>query len=122
MAYIKRAALIVTAALTGLCGTPLPAETYFQSGNALYARCTTDKSDRSYYQNDAFCMAYIVGVADEFELNRAVAKKDECVSSSVTMGQLRDVAQKYLQEHPETRNYGASILVTLALISAFNCK
>jgi hypothetical protein len=91
----------------------------FLDGNDLYQECTADKNTTTYYQRNASCSAYVVGVADAISFNRAIMKKDYCLPQNATRGQLKDVVTLWLREHPALRSYGAAGLVTLALTEAF---
>jgi hypothetical protein len=66
------------------------------------------------------------GLCTGFAFSIYVALRDPsihlvCASDNVTTGQLRDVAIKYLRNHPEKRHIAADTLVSLALQDAFLC-
>ena len=88
----------------------------FQSGNQLYAACETDTG---------FCMGYVAGVADSMSLAQvaggSLAGVVACVPFPVVVGEAKNVAAKYLHEHPELQAYTAVNLVALALRDAFPC-
>ncbi|WP_294189049.1 Rap1a/Tai family immunity protein [uncultured Sphingomonas sp.] len=106
----------------GGCFTPSPASADFKDGNELLAKCTTEKSDSVYYQNTAYCIAYIAGAVDMFTTWQMVGKAPQCMPDNATAGQIRDVVVKYLQDHPTKRAEPGSLLVASALLEGFNCK
>jgi len=65
-------------------------------------------------------MAYIVGIADALEGN-VIDGWRACIPQSVTQGQAKDVALKWLRAHPEKRHFAAAGLVAYALSDAFPC-
>jgi hypothetical protein len=73
-------------------------------GNSLWQKCLPVDSQ-------GFCLGYVRGVAETLMPLVRI-----CIPGNVTIGQLRDVALKYLQEHPEQRHKHATSL----LLSAFN--
>ena len=92
-----------------------PATAGFLTGNALYSDCTA----REVVAN-ARCAAYIVGVHDDFMLERTIeGAPSECTPNGTTAGQLTDVVVRYLRENPETRNLSAALLVRLAIVKGW---
>jgi hypothetical protein len=88
----------------------------FQSGIQLNSACQTDTG---------FCMGYVAGVADAMSLVQVtggnLAGVVACIPFPVVIGQAKDVAAKYLHEHPELQGYTAVNLVAFALRDAFPC-
>ena len=71
--------------------------------------------------NAANCDAYLSGVAD------AVAAQGPqhapfCIPDAVTGKQLREVAVKYLHDHPQELELKAGTVATHAFSAAFACK
>ena len=60
--------------------------------------------------------AYVAGVYDSLKTGRYI-----CIRPSITTGQMRDVAIKYVKENPKLRDGQAHMLVRDALINAFPC-
>ena len=108
---------LAAAALTGPSEAQNPgAIRAFQSGNQLYAACEADTG---------LCMGYVAGVADAMSLVQvtggSIAGVVACIPFPVVIGEAKDVAVKYLREHPELRAYTAVDLVAFALHDAFPC-
>lgn len=102
--------------------SPAPANADFKSGNDLYQDCTTREDAAAYYQKRAYCMGYIVGVADANSTFGAIIRRPLfCLSAGVTTGQLVDVVTRYLETHPQSRHYAAASLVGGAFMEAFPC-
>jgi hypothetical protein len=107
---------LAVAALTGPTGAQNGTIRAFQSGNHLSAACETDTG---------LCLGYVAGVADAMSLVQvtggSIAGVEACIPFPVVIGEAKDVAVKYLREHPELRAYTAVDLVALALHDAFPC-
>ena len=86
------------------------------TGNKIYDVCSSEQlADQ---QN---CYGYVAGVADVMQYD-AVNRYRACVPAGTTPAQLREIAIKFLMEHPiELRHYTASALVATALGEAFPC-
>lgn len=101
----------------------------FVTGNRLHEWCTASATDPAYYAKDAQCTAFVMGVHDAAlslaTVNAMVAEAAEipyiCTPVGVTAGQIRDIAQAYLREHPESRHGDAAIMTMVALMDAFPC-
>ncbi len=94
------------------------------TGNDLYPELETRQLFSSGILNDyALCLisghalGYVGGVYDWVIMESGLI----CPAGNITYNQVADIAYKYLKEHPESRQYNASILVTAALIQAFPC-
>ena len=111
-------AAVGTAALIA----PRVAPAQFYDGNKLYGFCTARESEATYYQQDARCTAYIIGAVDELTLLQQAHGLPACLPANATVGQLRDVVEKYLRDHPEKRAFAASAMVSVALREAFACQ
>jgi hypothetical protein len=88
----------------------------FESGNDLYAQCNGVPSAL------LKCQGYIAGIADVITGENTINGFGACVPRDVVLGQLVDVAKRFLYLHPETRQRGASGLVAQALYEALPCK
>jgi Rap1a immunity proteins len=91
-----------------------PSSRAFETGNSLYATCTTDHTAFS----EGYCMGFIAGTADTME---GIRISNICSPEKATVGQVRDVVLKYLAEHPETRQNSAFDLIQEALVKAWPC-
>lgn len=116
-----------------VAGSPAASQVTYRTGNNLYADCTTREDSPLYYQNDAACTLYVLGVNDAFAQAPDVASllREEpanstpemlCVPIGVQAGQLRDVVLAYLRSNPATRHQSAAWLVLLALRAAYPCQ
>jgi hypothetical protein len=86
------------------------AKAQFLSGNELYSSITAAEDYKRLY-----AMGYVAGVADTG--NKAL----HCINQGVTMGQVFDVAKKYLERNPEIRDFSADSLLTIAFAQAWPC-
>jgi hypothetical protein len=91
-------------------------------GNILLEQCTTEKNNDVYFQNHAYCLAYIEGVADSFSCNSPLFGFRWRVAPGIIAHQLEMVVTSYLKNHPEALHYSASSLVAEALDASFPCK
>ncbi|PTE11528.1 Rap1a/Tai family immunity protein [Mesorhizobium helmanticense] len=115
-----RAKSVTASALLML--STLSAQAGFFTGNELHGFCTGQGS---------FALAYIMGAADTINIDilgidKKTGQKFEqqrfiCVPPGATGGQVRDVACKYLSDHPEDRQLPATWLVYRALLIAWPC-
>lgn len=106
-----------------------PAQASFETGNELYQKCKPDRADYS----GGFCLGYLSAVVDtHFETVFLVyiANSDRkdvrtrtsyCLRDQVTLGQVRDVVNQYLEKNPAERDKEAASLVIKALAEAFPC-
>jgi hypothetical protein len=92
-------------AIGAMMAPAMAAET--MPGTALVDYCDRDP--------EGFCLGYIAGIAE--------ARPGFCVpATGLSFGQLRRVAVKYLNDHPERLNQPAPLeLVASALRLAFPC-
>jgi hypothetical protein len=111
--------LVASARLVSLTCLPLPARAAYKSGNDLYSKCTATNGTATYYQDAAYCIAYVTAVYDALSLDRMLADENECLPDSVTAGQLKDVALAYIRTNPKLRHLSAAALVRLALADAW---
>jgi hypothetical protein len=73
--------------------------------------------DRAWQQ--AYCVGYIVGVADVINNDRSGAI---CVPKAITQAQMKAVVVKYLARHEYDSDYAAFSSVRAALQDAFPCR
>ena len=57
-------------------------------------------------------IGYVIGVVDSFE---------NCIPQHVSRGQVIDIAFRYLDAHPEERQFSASSVVKVAVAEKFPC-
>ena len=84
----------------------------FWSGNLLLQRLTSGSS-----MDVVNAYGYIIGVADATNGNG-----QHCVPNGVTVRQLSDVVQRFLENVPEMRHGPADSFVNVALRNAWPCK
>jgi Rap1a immunity proteins len=65
-------------------------------------------------------LGYVAAIADASG-QRGVEGRRTCAPPNVTLQQDVDVVKRYLEMHPEQRQYVAEGLVALALSEAFPC-
>ena len=88
----------------------LPAE--IETGNSLYRHCRGEPS------NSAICFGYIGGIYDALtSTNQLMA----CVPPGVEVGQLIEIVDNAIREHPATREGPAAILAKEAWEHAYPC-
>jgi hypothetical protein len=88
------------------------AEPRFHTGNDLLALCATSDG-----RTDA-CFAYLEGIADVMAPGGAVSRMRACIPVGA-VSQLHDIAVRYLEGHPATRQEAAAVLVATAYQEAF---
>jgi hypothetical protein len=89
-------------------------------GNELYVDMTSGTSLGAMYKQ-GYVLGYVTAVADA-GIEHPVSGFKFCIPDSVTAGQLGDIAEKWLEEHPQHRHYIASGLLAAAFRDAFPCK
>lgn len=103
-----------------LLSTQSQASSGYYNGGRLLKEC---KSDSALAIN--VCLGYIVGMADYEDQLQDWSILDEpifCTPDGVTVGQLKKVVIKYLDERPERLHLTASSLTANALRTAFPCS
>lgn len=113
--------VIYAAALIGGTLFPVAATAGFYSGDDLYAVCTTDKGDKSYFEKSYECIGYISGAVDAFNTTREANGLKSCIPDDVTISKLRTVTVDYLGKNPVDRQKSASSQVFAATRKAWPC-
>jgi hypothetical protein len=94
-----------------------PAAAGFKTGNDLFEVCTDTG------MKNLVCLGYISGIADVMSNGNSVNGYKACIPyHTVTIGQVTDIAQAFLNSAPEKRHKGAGGLVAHALEKAFPCS
>lgn len=96
--------------IAALLMIPTMAHAGFMDGNKLLRYLASD-SDLERLHG----MGYVIGAHD------MVNDELICLTQGVTTKQASDVVKKYLENNPAQRNLDASVLVMVALGSAFPC-
>jgi hypothetical protein len=81
-------------------------------GNELLQRCASIPDGK------LFCTGFVDGI---HRLLRGSQFHLVCSPDDVTTGQVRDIAVRYLLDHPADRHHNAEEVVTFAMIEAFPC-
>lgn len=117
---MKTLALVAIVAFTFLSAD---AQAGFRSGSDLLRDCETvsgQQSNRPFL--DGYCMGYIIGSVDAYEVERHLRNKKPCVPRGAETSQVVDATISYLGSHPADRNKEAAFLVTAAVAAAWGCK
>ena len=112
----------VLLAMALIVGVTSPTWADFRTGNNLRDDCNATKESNTYYQQSAWCIAYIQGVFDATEgRDKGLNGFTFCSPQNVQAGQARDIVTKYLNDYPQRRHYGAAALIVDAMSVAFPC-
>lgn len=86
-----------------------------RTGNDLYKACANETP---------ICAAYVSGVSAGLNGAHAITegRRAFCPPESVTLTQLSDVVEAFLEDKPEIRHMDAGSITAFALASAFPCK
>jgi hypothetical protein len=111
---ILRSTLILAALSSGALASEETDYVAWLRVDDLVRKCSAPKA-----WEIAYCIGYVVGVAD-------VANNDPtdlkiCIPRSVTQAQLKAVIAQYFAQHPEDSNYAAFSSVRIALRARFPC-
>jgi len=108
-----------------LLAASTPAVAAFKTGNDSLQMCSSPD-----HTSQGVCLGYVIGVADSIEKpivyvgkvqGRNVYFPRACIRDGVTAGQIRDIALKWMADHPEHRDASADSIVMMSLLSAFPC-
>ena len=94
------------------------AEAAFMTGKMLLAHC---RNETDVY-DQAFCLAYIVAIADVLWAGNSVQGHSACPPDQIAQGQVQDIAVPWLEAYPQYLHFGANSLVAAALADAFPCR
>ena len=69
------------------------------------------------------CLGYLKGAAEMSRLREKLPKLPPvCIPDAVTVGQLRNIVVRYLEEHPEELHYSSIVVLNNALDEACPCE
>ena len=93
----------------------------YQNGTELLAFC--ESGTLGDVGDNAMCVGYLAGLADitDFYGEYGRITEDFCIPEGVTLGQLKKVAIKGLNEMPQDLHLAASSLVGFIFVEAFPC-
>jgi len=97
--------------LAALFFVPTIASAQFHTGNNLYSDLLSESTGKRMY-----ALGYLAGVADYGD-NGA-----HCIPSTVTLGQIQDMAIDFLRSNAEIRNLSADVLIGMMLMERWPCK
>jgi hypothetical protein len=89
------------------------------TGNDLFQSCEVEKDNNF---SLGTCLGYVVGAADAFIAS--MNAQNACwfrIPPNVNKQQMIDITVKYLNDHPEQRQYRAADLIFVAIVTAFPC-
>lgn len=96
---------------TTLLTLSFSANAAFYSGNDIMRNMTSENSSER-----MLALGYVAGIYDALEGTAF------CPNGKVTLGQLKDIVLKKLQNFPESRHMTADNFVYVSLSEAFPCK
>jgi len=97
------------------------AQAVFYTGNDMAKFCGTSETAPSHYSDRARCSGYVIGVVDSMTRVEAYAD-DLCLPRGVTVGQLTNVVEKFMADHPAEMHRPGIEVVGFAMFDAFPCK
>lgn len=98
--------------LIAMLAFPSVTQANFFNGNKIYEACN-DRSNSAY-------LGYATGVMDAF-LAYPTADTKICLSEGVVSQQIADVLCRYVENHPEHRNYAGSSVARAAFAEVWPC-
>jgi hypothetical protein len=118
---------------TDLCHGQASQYASIEDGNSLAEFCKESPKPTNGLEmlHWGMCAGYIVGIKDAentTKLSLKAAKMEDkrtltfCIDQRVTNGQLIDVVNKFLKDHPELLHLSAAMLVHGALAHSFPCE
>ncbi len=86
------------------------------SGDQLLSNCLSEDPGQV-----LFCSGSVAGVADALTISRAIDRGPPCIPDVATVAKVRDVAVRYLQQHPEYGGKTAANSVVNAIVAEWKC-
>ena len=116
---MKTITLALLVALT--LSTPAVAE---QAGRAVTGNDWVESCDSSKTSDQSFCSGYVLGFIDAIGSWRILSNSPItlCIPAEVTVGQMRDVATRYIADNIKFRHLDAARLFAEAFLTAWPCK
>ena len=87
----------------------------FMTGTKLLEACRADGA-----ADEGVCIGYVAAVHDVL-LYQPVSRRSACPPAEGTLGQYRDIAVSFLENHPEARQYAGMSVVAASFAEAFPC-
>ena len=95
----------------------IKARAHITTGNELLNFCQLGASTKHPDVMTGLCDGYIGGIIEVYALMKSL-----CLSELSTNQQLRDIVVHHLENHPETRDQIAPVLILDATKNTFPCK
>jgi Rap1a immunity proteins len=103
-----------------------PAESNnFYTAQELQTDCSDHSASSISSIRTLLCLHYIAGFVDGIRANedpKRSAEKLWCFPKGITLGQARQVIEKYMRDNPQVLHLEAAGVAGLALLTAFPCK
>lgn len=100
-----------------------------QDGNELLSQCqnvirANPNAEASEALDAGLCLGLVQGVRQTMAIYAEVLPREErtCIPEGMTNGQGVRVVVKYLEDHPKTLHYAATVLTMAAYRDAYPCK
>tara|TARA_B100000315_G_C14425463_1_gene517598 strand:+ start:454 stop:801 length:348 start_codon:yes stop_codon:yes gene_type:complete len=111
--------IAVSLAVAGLMLAPtVPGQAFFELGKTLKIKCFDDVNSH----DRAFCMGYILGIADVMMEGNTVNDFKACIPESAPEDKIWSTVTKFLKANPGNLHYTADDLVAFAFQETFPCK
>ena len=92
------------------------------SGSSLWAGCSADFDQQTYYESYAACRAYVIGVADVLTGGDSVTGQRACIPDGTSKAEITERVIGWLRANPAKRGERpAHALVTEAIATAYPC-
>jgi Rap1a immunity proteins len=114
--------MALTTLMTFATVTPGFCDIKFMGASQLLKNCTANKNDPAFYEYEAACTAYVIGVADAFSCDDSIFRFSWRPPAKVTREQVVKVVVKWLNDHPEDLHFSAASIVARALQNGFPCN
>lgn len=101
---------------SAMCGSTFAGTQFFAGDDLLTMIRSDDERDR----NGSF--AYVAAIADALNLGTSIEGWKACLPQQATVGEVREVARKFLEASPQRRQVAAASLVARALEDKFPCS
>ncbi|WP_443115462.1 Rap1a/Tai family immunity protein [Herbaspirillum seropedicae] len=109
--FLLAAAIVLAAPVAAHAQQPK-----INSGNYWVSKCASGGQD--YFE----CVVFTAGAVDGLQVMMTEKTKLFCLPSEITFAQASAIFGKYLREHPEQTHLNASLLVAMAMNSAYPCS
>jgi hypothetical protein len=95
-----------------------PALADFYNGNELLDLCREPKGT----PKNVICAGYVAAIYSVMTSDSVRGRRHCGPAEGVSVGQIQDVAVRYLERHPNLRHHGATGIVAQAMSEDFPCR